>query len=165
MVLNINYKLRQFNPSDLEEVIRINRECLPENYTTLFFMNLFRRFPKTFIVAENNGETVGYIMCRIETGIPSFKILGITRKGHIISIAVLPEHQKKGIGFALVQNAMQAMVGYKAKECYLEVRTSNLPAIELYKKLEFEVMRTFRDYYADGEDAFVMARRLSSSTE
>jgi ribosomal-protein-alanine N-acetyltransferase len=165
MVLNTNYKLRRFMPSDLEEVIQINRECLPENYTTLFFMNLFRRFPKTFIVAETNGETVGYIMCRIETGIPSFKILGITKKGHVISIAVLPEHKKKGIGFALVQDAMQAMAGYKAKECYLEVRTSNLPAIELYKKLRFEVTRTIRDYYADGEDAFVMARQLPRSTE
>jgi ribosomal-protein-alanine N-acetyltransferase len=165
MVLESSYRLRQFKPSDLDGVIRINRECLPENYSTLFFMNLFRRFPKMFIVAENSGEPVGYIMCRIETGIPSFKILGITKKGHVISIAVLPEHQKKGVGFLLVQEAMQAMVGYNAKECYLEVRTSNLPAIKLYKKLGFEITRTIKDYYADGEDAFVMARHLSTSTE
>jgi ribosomal-protein-alanine N-acetyltransferase len=165
MVLESIYRLRQFKPSDLDEVIRINRECLPENYTTLFFMNLFKRFPKTFIVAENNKKPVGYIMCRIETGIPSFKILGITKKGHVISIAVLPEHQKKGVGFALVQEAMQAMVDYNAKECYLEVRTSNSPAIKLYKKLGFEVTRTIKDYYADGENAFVMAMHLSASME
>lgn len=165
MVLETNYRLRQFKPSDLDGVIRINRECLPENYSTFFFMNLFRRFPKTFIVAENDGEPVGYIMCRIETGIPSFKILRITKKGHVISIAVLPEHQKKRIGFSLVQEAMQAMVGYKAKECYLEVRTSNTPAIKLYKKLGFEITRTIKDYYADGEDAFVMARHLHASTK
>ncbi len=165
MVLMANYRLRRFKPSDLKGVIRINRECLPENYTTLFFMNLYKRFPETFIVAEANGEIVGYIMCRIETGIPSFKILGITRKGHVISIAVLSGHQKKGIGFALVQEAMQAIVDYKAKECYLEVRTSNSPAIELYRKLGFEVTRTIRDYYADGEDAFLMARQLPLSIE
>jgi len=165
MVLKTNYRLRQFKPSDLEGVIRVNRECLPENYTTLFFMNLYKRFPKTFIVAETNGEIVGYIMCRIETGIPSFKMLGITRKGHVISIAVLPEHQRKGIAYALMQETMQAMVSYKAKECYLEVRTSNLPAIELYKKLRFEVTRTISNYYADREDAFVMAKQLSLPIE
>jgi ribosomal-protein-alanine N-acetyltransferase len=165
MVLKTNYRLRRFKPSDLEGVIRINRECLPENYTTLFFMNLYKRFPETFIIAETNGEIVGYIMCRIETGIPSLKMLGITRKGHVISIAVLVGHQKKGIGFALVQEAMQAMLNYKAKECYLEVRTSNAPAIELYRKLGFEITRTIRDYYADGEDAFIMARKLSLSIE
>ena len=160
MVLKANYRLRRFKPSDLEGVIRINRECLPENYTTLFFMNLYKRFPETYIVAETNGEIVGYIMCRIETGIPSFKLLGIRKKGHVISIAVLPRHQQKGIGYALMREATQAMVNYKAKECYLEVRESNLPAVGLYKKLGFDIARTIRKYYADGENAIVMTKKL-----
>jgi [ribosomal protein S18]-alanine N-acetyltransferase len=164
MVLEVNYRIRRFKPSDLDGVIRINRECLPENYTTLFFMNLYKRFPETFIVAEANGEIVGYVMCRIETGIPSFKLLGISKKGHIISIAVLPEHHRKGVGYQLIQEATQAMANYKAKECYLEVRESNVPAIRLYKKLGFEMARTIRNYYADGEDAFVMAVPLPNST-
>lgn len=140
--------------------MHINRVCLPENYTTFFFMNLYQRFPETFIVAEENGDVVGYTMCRIETGIPSFKLLGITRKGHVISIAVLPEHQREGIGYALMREAMEAMVNYKAKECYLEVRASNVPAVNLYRKMGFEVARTMRGYYADGEAAYVMARKL-----
>ena len=158
--MEVNYNLRLFQPSDLDGVIRINRNCLPENYSTAFFMNLFKRFPKTFIVAELNNEIVGYIMCRIETGIPSFKILGITKKGHVISIAVLPQHHRKGIGIRLIQAATKAMIEYKAKECYLEVRESNISAILLYKKLEFKHARTNRNYYADGEDAFVMALQL-----
>jgi ribosomal-protein-alanine N-acetyltransferase len=165
MVLEVNYQLRLFMPSDLDGVIRINRECLPENYTALFFINLFKRFPKTFIVAEVNGEIVGYIMCRIETGIPSFKLLGITKKGHVISIAVLPSHHRKGIGYELIREATQAMLNYNAKECYLEVRKSNVSAIQLYKKLGFETARILRNYYADGEDAFVLAMHLSRSME
>ncbi len=160
MKVIVNYTLRRFKPSDLERVMHINRVCLPENYTTFFFMNLYQRFPETFIVAEENGEVVGYIMCRIETGIPSFKLLGITRKGHVISIAVLPEHQREGIGYALMREAMQAMVNYKAKECYLEVRASNVAAVNLYKKMGFEVARTVRGYYADGEAACLMATKL-----
>lgn len=154
------FTLRPFKPTDLEQVMHINRVCLPENYTTFFFMNLYQRFPATFIVAEENGEIVGYIMCRIETGVPSFKLLGITRKGHVISVAVLPDHQRKGIGYELMREAMQAMVNYKAKECYLEVRASNVPAVNLYKKMGFEIAKTVRGYYADGEDACVMARKL-----
>ena len=49
---------------------------------------------------------------------------------------------------------------YNAKECYLEVRESNTPAVELYTKLGFEIARTARNYYADGEDAYVMAKQL-----
>jgi ribosomal-protein-alanine N-acetyltransferase len=162
MVLELNFKFRPFTPSDLEGVIRINRECLPENYTTFFFIDLYKRYPKTFIVAEVNGEIVGYIMCRIETGIPSFKMLGITKKGHVISIAVVPRHQHKGIGYGLIREAMHAMSTYKAKECYLEVRESNIPAIGLYKRLGFKVARIIKNYYADGENALVMARKLHS---
>ena len=165
MVLEIAYKIRPFNPSDLDRVMNINRECLPENYAPLFFINLYKRFPATFIVAEIGGELIGYIMCRIETGVPSFKLLGITKKGHVISIAVLPSYHHKGIGHALIQEATQAMINYKAKECYLEVRESNLPAINLYKKLGFEVARTIRNYYADGENAYLMAKPLETSIE
>ncbi len=123
-------------------------------------MNLYHRFPETFIVAEENGNLKGYILCRIETGIPSFKLLGIARKGHVISIAVLPEHQREGIGSALIREAMENMLNYKAKECYLEVRASNLIAVKLYRKMGFEITQTIRGYYADGEAAYVMARRL-----
>jgi len=165
MVLEVNYTVRLFKPSDLDGVIRINRECLPENYSPLFFMNLYKRFPETFIVAEVNREIVGYIMCRIETGIPSFKVLGISKKGHVISIAVMSGHHRKGVGFELIQEATRAMVNYKAKECYLEVRESNLPAIQLYKKLGFEVARSIRNYYADGENAFVMSLQFPNSME
>ena len=165
MVLELNYKLRPFKTSDLDGVIQINRECLPENYSPHFFINLYKRFPATFIVAEVNGEIVGYIMCRIETGIPSFKLLGIAKKGHVISIAVLPTHHRKGIGYSLIREATKAMVNYNAKECYLEVRESNLSAVYLYKKLGFETARTLRNYYADGEDAFVMAIQLPHSAE
>jgi len=158
--LQTTFTLRRFKPSDLDWVMNINRICLPENYTTFFFMELYQRFPETFIVAEEDGEVVGYIMCRIETGTPSFKLLGIARKGHVISIAVLPEHQREGIGYALMQEAMEAMMNYKARECYLEVRASNVAAVSLYRKMGFEVARTIGGYYADGEDAYVMARKL-----
>jgi len=160
MIVIVNYTLRRFKPTDLERVMHVNRVCLPENYTPFFFMNLHQRFPETFIVAEKNGEVIGYIMCRIETGIPSFKLLGITKKGHVISIAVLSEHQREGIGYALMREAMQAMVNHKAKECFLEVRTSNVSAVSLYRKMGFEIARTIGGYYADGEAAYVLAIKL-----
>lgn len=157
----MTFTLRPFESSDLEQVLNINRMCLPENYTGFFFLDLHRRFPETFLVAEDNGTVIGYIMCRIETGLPNFKIIGITKKGHVISIAVLPQHQHQGVGRALIQEAMEAMLRYKAKECVLEVRASNTSAVNLYKKLEFEIIRTLHGYYADGEDAYLMAKKLS----
>jgi len=159
-MVQTTFSLRRFQPDDLEQVMHINRICLPENYATYFFMDLYERFPETFIVAEEDGEIVGYVMCRIETGLPDFGLLGIAKRGHVISIAVLPEHQRKGIGSALMNEVMAAMKVYKAKECYLEVRVSNAPGVNLYKKLGFEASRVGHNYYADGEDAYIMNLKL-----
>ncbi len=155
--------LRQFEPDDLDRVTHINRVCLPENYTPSFFLDLHERFPATFLVAEEDGEVVGYVMCRIETGLTNFSLFGISRKGHVVSIAVLPSHQRRGIGHSLVQEALKNMSLYNAKDCYLEVRVSNTPAINLYKKLGFQIARTVRGYYANGEDAHVMCFKLQNA--
>jgi ribosomal-protein-alanine N-acetyltransferase len=154
------FKLRKFDPNDLERVTYINRVCLPENYSDYFFADLHRRFPETFIVAEENGEVAGYIMCRIETGLSGFGFRGLAKKGHIVSVAVLPPYRRKGIGEALVANAIENMQLYKAKQCFLEVRVTNTAAVNLYRKLGFQITRTIRSYYADREDAYVMSREL-----
>lgn len=140
--------------------MHINRVCLPENYMDFFFIELYRKYPETFIVAEENGEVVGYIMCRIESGLSNFGFSGLIKKGHIVSVAVLAEFRRKGIGEALITEAVKAMQLYSAKQCFLEVRVTNEAAINAYKKLGFQVARMVRNYYADGEDAYVMTIKL-----
>jgi ribosomal-protein-alanine N-acetyltransferase len=153
-------KLRKFEPNDLQSVIQINRVCLPENYTDLFFMDLHERFSETFIVAEEDGKIVGYIMSRVEVGLSNHGLGGLIRKGHVVSIAVLPQSRRKGVAQALINTAMDGMRNYKAKQCFLEVRITNTIGIALYKKLGFEVSRTINSYYSDGEDAYVMSKKL-----
>ena len=153
--------LRKFVSDDLQSVMQINRVCLPENYTDFFFVDLHQRFPETFIVAEEDGKIIGYIMCRIEVGLSNYGFGGLVRKGHVVSIAVLPQHRRKGAAQAIINRAIQGMEYYKAKQCFLEVRVTNEAAISLYKKLGFEVTRTINGYYSDGEDAYVMTKKLA----
>jgi ribosomal-protein-alanine N-acetyltransferase len=61
-----------------------------------------------------------------------------------------------------MDEAMKGMQLYHAKQCFLEVRITNEPAVNLYKKLGFQVTRTLKGYYADGEDAYLMSRELKS---
>ncbi|MEM3616278.1 MAG: GNAT family N-acetyltransferase, partial [Candidatus Methanomethylicia archaeon] len=112
-----------------------------------------------FLVAEIYGKIAGYIMCRVEYGLSSFKF-ALTKKGHVISIAVLPEYRRRGIGYSLMVKGMEALKNYGATEVYLEVRVSNYPAIRLYEKLNYTIVNRIQGYYADGEDAYVMAKIL-----
>jgi ribosomal-protein-alanine N-acetyltransferase len=74
---------------------------------------------------------------------------------------VLPEHRRRGLGRALMLEAMRALKNdYGCDEIYLEVRVSNYPAINLYKSLGLKIVDTIKHYYLDGEDAYVMAAEL-----
>ena len=154
------FKLRKFEPDDLQDVMHINRICLPENYTDMFFMDLHERFPEAFIVAEEDHEIVGYIMCRVEVGLSSFGLGGLIRKGHVVSIAVMPQARRRGVATALLNAAISSVCNYKAKQIYLEVRVTNDAGVNLYKKLGMDVMRTIPGYYSDGEDAYMMSKKL-----
>jgi len=124
-------------------------------------MDTFHSLPETFIVAESGHHVVGYIMCRMEHGFSDLRKLRFSKKGHIVSVAVMPEFRRLTIGNALVQSALSALAGLDADECYLEVRLGNEPAINLYRKLGFEIARTIQRYYYDGSDAYVMAKDLT----
>jgi [ribosomal protein S18]-alanine N-acetyltransferase len=154
------FKLRKFEPDDLQNVMNINRVCLPENYTDMFFMDLHERFPETFVVAEEDHDIIGYIMCRIEVGLSNFGLGGLIRKGHVVSLAVMPQARRRGVASALLNKAMEGMCGYKARQIYLEVRVTNEAGVNLYKKVGLEVTRTIPGYYSDGEDAYVMSKKL-----
>ncbi len=163
MLTEIKFSLRQFNTKDLESVTEINRTCLPENYASFFFLDTYQNCPNAFRVAEVGGRIVGYIMCRIEHGFSDIKRLKFTRKGHIISVAVLPEFRRDGIASELVKRALDALREMKADECYLEVRATNDTAIKLYEKLGFSLTRKVPHYYADGAEALVMVIPLEGS--
>ncbi len=148
-------KIRQFEREDLAQVIQINRTSLPENYPPYFFISIHENNPECFLVAEIEKESekkiVGYCMCRIERGYTLIK-----KKGHVVSIAVIEEERQKGIGTALMKEAIKIMGDkYNVDEVFLEVRVSN-PAVLLYEKLGMKATKTLTSYYRDGEDAFRM---------
>ncbi len=153
--------LRRFEHKDLNAVIEINRVCLPENYASYFFIDNFNNCPSGFLVSEIGASVVGYIMCRLEHGFSEIHKLRFARKGHVISVAVLPEYRMNGIATALVNEVEKAIAELGCEEVYLEVRTTNTPAIRLYQRLNFDTTRTIAHYYFDGSDANVMAKELT----
>lgn len=155
------FKIRGFRSDDLNRVTEINFECLPENYSSYFYRDIYRRFPKTFLVAEMDGIIQGYIMCRIERGLSKFSSFRPARICHVVSIAVREPYRRMGIASGLILDAMRyGQMEYGATECYLEVRVSNEPAIRLYEKLGFVNSKRSRGYYMDGEDALMMVTQI-----
>ena len=77
-------------------------------------------------------------------------------EAEILNLAVNPKLRRHGIGAALVREVVRQSPG----NWFLEVRESNLPARNLYRKFGFEEVDRRPNYYQDnGEDAVVMRRQ------
>ena len=149
--------VRPAEPTDVPQIIRINQDTLPENYPEHFFREILDRYSKTFFVIETEGKLVGYIMCRMEGGVSNFGLRWV-RRGHIVSVAVLPPYRRQGLASQLIQESTKALATeYNAKEIILEVRSTNHAAIKLYEKLGFQRIRILKAYYRNGESAQLMA--------
>ncbi len=161
-MLSKNTLLKKFSSEDLDKVIEINRSCLPENYISSFFLDIFKNCPDAFLVAKVDGEIVGYIMCRLESGFSDLKRFRIVKKGHIVSIAVMHKYRKKGIGTILLDEAIKALKKHSVDECFMEVRANNVEAMRLYENKGFALIRRVQGYYQDGEDALLMCKNIVS---
>lgn len=153
--------IRRAVTSDLISIMEINLKTLPEHYSDYFYESLLAELPEAFIVAEVGEKRVGYIMCKTEFGFSNFKKLGFVKKGHVVSIAVIEEYRRKGIGSVLVEESVNGIKLRNCDEFHLEVRCSNGEAVRLYEKLGFVIRQQLNTYYRDGEDAYLMAIELN----
>lgn len=83
----------------------------------------------------------------------------------IHTIAVDPEHQRRGLGRLLMDQLMHAADSFDG-QVFLEVRTDNAPAIAMYEAFGFVNQGVRRNYYQpSGADAYTMSRPSRSERE
>lgn len=99
--------------------------------------------------ATIEDEVVGYIDFFI-----TFDSASIAR------ICVASEYRRNGIAKALIEKMVEVCKKQEepVENITLEVRESNVAAIELYEKNGFKTITKKKLYYSDGEDAIYMVR-------
>ena len=138
--------LRPMEPSDLPAAMEIDSLCLPRPWSEAVWREELGSTFCLYLVLEEGGEIFGQIGVR-----------HILDELHITTLAVLPEHRRRGHARTLVGAALAAFPG--ARRVHLEVRPSNAPARALYEALGFMPTGLRRRYYGD-EDALLMTLDL-----
>lgn len=78
-------------------------------------------------------------------------------EAHITNIAVHPEFRGMGFGNEIMKDIINCAINSGVKDMTLEVRASNIAAINLYNKFGFQEVAIRRGYYQDtNEDAIIM---------
>ena len=119
-------------------------------------------WPEVAFVRELAAGHNRYVAARVADTLVGYA--GIARLGRvppfeyeIHTIGVDPAYQRHGIGRAMMALLLDE-VGPDGV-VYLEVRTDNEPALELYRSLGFETIGVRKRYYrASGADAYSMRR-------
>lgn len=79
--------------------------------------------------------------------------------GWIVTLGVLPEYRRMGIGQALLRQCENQLNSRRIRLC---VRKSNLLALKLYQQEGYVIYTTWLNYYHGGEDALVLEKILPS---
>ena len=144
-------RIRQFESQDIRAISEIEQLSFKDPFPTYFLSQLAEANPGTFLVAVRSDRIVGYAV-----------IDKWPEQEHLVSIAVIPESRKKGVGQALLDHLIKRTQTGSVK---LEVRRGNKAAQELYRKNGFLQTGVAYSYYADGEDAIQMEKAILKKAE
>jgi ribosomal-protein-alanine N-acetyltransferase len=102
-------------------------------------------------IAEQKGQAVGFLIAR-----------QVFDEIEILNLAVRPDSRRGGVANLLLREALSHGLKNGATKAHLEVRVSNAPALEFYKRNGFnETGRRPRYYSAPIEDALLLSTDIA----
>ena len=141
--------------ADLDGVMTIERASFAYPWSSRFFIQEFQVQCARSIVAEIEGNIVGYILFWL-----------LPDEVDIHNVAVRGEYRRRGIGKLLLQQVIVQALRQSSARVILEVRKSNVAAQRLYESAGFVATGTRKAYYSDdGEDALAMTLDLNPSAQ
>jgi ribosomal-protein-alanine N-acetyltransferase len=163
----VEFTLRDFRPEDFETLWEIDQKCFVAGiaYSRRELSAYMRRRGALTIVAEARGP-------RGQTGPGSTATAGFIvaesnrrRAGHIITIDVLPEHRRSGLGSKLLAATEGRLRAMACRSVQLEAAVNNASAIAFYKRHHYDIVGTIPRYYPGGLNAFVLHKELKPVQE
>ncbi|MGQ9475616.1 MAG: ribosomal protein S18-alanine N-acetyltransferase [Actinomycetota bacterium] len=138
--------IRRMRVEDLPEVMELERRAFRTPWTEGMYRRELEKWEGCYLVARLGATLAGY-----------GGALLILDEAHVMTLAVREDMRRRGIGARLLLELVRRVEKMGARFLTLEVRKSNLPAVELYTRFGFQVMGERRHYYLDNlEDALIM---------
>ncbi|MCE3264700.1 MAG: rimI [Pseudoduganella sp.] len=135
--------------SDLDEVVAVEQEVYPHPWSRSNFSDSLAQGYHAWVLRAQDGQLMGY-----------FLVMGIVDEAHLLNVAVARPWQGKGLGRLLVNQAVALSRGLGMESILLEVRPSNVRALEIYQRYGFAEIGRRKGYYpapnSTREDAIVM---------
>ena len=130
---------------NIQEIYTLEKQIFKDEAWTLKMLQFElsnSKISRTLIIQEGSF-ILGYCMFRM-----------FARECQILNFGVLPQRQQEGIASILLTKILKNLT--RNSSVFLEVKKSNFPAINLYKKHGFNIFGIRNNYYKDGASALLM---------
>jgi N6-L-threonylcarbamoyladenine synthase len=141
--------------ADVMSVVAIETTSFDVPWSERLFLDDLGAAGRYWLVAENDGEIVGYAGGWV-----------LDDEAHLMNLAVGGGARGRGIGRVLLSTLMTRMGSAGASRITLEVRPANTAAVALYESVGLRREGLRPGYYAEtGEDALIMWGELPASPD
>lgn len=148
-------EFRRSVPADASGIAELEENIFSDAWSYRDIQDLICTEGAMCFTAIDNGKVIAYVIGRL-----------IAPEGEIYRIAVTPEKRQRGIGYRLLDYAVKTSKGQGLERLFLEVRSHNTPAINLYTAYGFKKIGMRKNYYKNPQDdAIIMLRAHSCDME
>jgi ribosomal protein S18 acetylase RimI-like enzyme len=126
----VDLEIVKYRSEHQDAVVDLWKKCslaVPQNDPVEDIQKKLDFQPELFFVALLGGKLIGSVMVGYEG-----------HRGWLNYLAVLPEYQKRGYGRKLVERTIDELKKLGCLKVNLQVRRSNISAVEFYKHLGFK---------------------------
>lgn len=122
--------------ADLDEVMAIEQAVYSHPWTRKNFDDTISNRDFAWVARHRDGELLGYFVHMV-----------VMDESHLLTIAVKESVQRQGLGRFLLQKLIEHARLMELKSVLLEVRQSNIRALDLYEALGFVEIGRRKNYY------------------
>ena len=139
---------RRAIPDDAPGIAALEEAIFPDAWDYRSVMDLITTEGAMCFTASEGGRVIAYVIGRL-----------IAPEGEIYRVAVDEAYRKRGIAYRLLDYAVKTSRGKGLESIFLEVRSMNTPAINLYRVYGFSEGGRRKGYYRNPtDDAIVMLK-------
>ncbi len=149
-------RFRRMTPADLKQVILVEREVYEFPWSERIFNDCIRVGYHCWLALAQDA-VIGHAVISVTAG-----------ESHMLNLSISRAHQRQGYGRKFIEFLVADARAHAAETMLLEVRPSNVAAIQCYHAAGFSEIGSRKDYYpaANGrEDALLFARHIPPQTD
>jgi [ribosomal protein S18]-alanine N-acetyltransferase len=154
--VSVKFALRPYDSSDFDALYTLDRACYPPGIA--YSRSMLRWFLKQpgaiCLVAEAAAEIKAFVLVEADPPL-----------GHIVTLDVVAECRRSGIGSQLTVAAENEMALRGVHELELETAIDNAAGIAFWTRHGYRTVGTIPRYYLDRVDALCMTKALSVPKE